>query len=78
MITLITAMIATLTMTVGGAPTSDTRPACQAAIVVVNGDDDVPCNVAPPSRLDVTSVTAFECTEMGGTFEAGTCFDVDF
>lgn len=46
---------------------TNVEPPCEGDVVTVVGmDADLPCNVNPPSRLDVLGVTPQECDDMGG------------
>jgi len=67
----------TVVVTPQAAPKVTTVPA-KPQLTVKNGDK-VP-NVAPPTQLNISNVTASECAGMGGKYDAGTkvCHNVDY
>ena len=61
-----------------------TKPPCVGSVITVDRDEETPCDLRPPQRLDVTNVTIAECVDMGGepirVFIQGptTCEGVDY
>ena len=61
-----------------------TKAPCEGSVITVDRDEETPCDVRPPQRLDVTNVTIEECVDMGGepirVFIEGptTCEGVDY
>jgi hypothetical protein len=57
------------------------KPMCSGFVVTVANDDETPCDVVPPQRLDVTGTTFAQCQDMGGIWlpdPQGTCQGVDY
>lgn len=82
MIAVLTYLLALLGLGTGAIETQSAPPVCDDLVVTVWRDASTPCDLAPPTRLDIVGLSHGECMDAGGLWLAWLpdrpCYDVDY